>query len=171
MTGRETIFALSSGAGRAAIAVLRISGPAAQSIVAALAGPCPPPRRFAVRTLRTPDGGEAIDKAGVIWLPAPATATGEDMAEFHIHGSEAVASHLFRVLSGFDGVRLAEPGEFTRRGFINGKLDLVEAEGTLRPACGADRGAAAPGHAAVSWRLECDYRNVAEQVDRVARGS
>ncbi|MGL4295756.1 MAG: tRNA uridine-5-carboxymethylaminomethyl(34) synthesis GTPase MnmE, partial [Aestuariivirga sp.] len=127
MTGRETIFALSSGAGRAAIAVLRISGPAAQSIVAALAGPCPPPRRFAVRTLRSPDGGEAIDKAGVIWLPAPATATGEDMAEFHIHGSEAVASHLFRVLSGFEGVRVAEPGEFTRRGFINGKLDLVEA--------------------------------------------
>ena len=129
MTGRDTIFALSSGAGRAAIAVLRISGPAAQSIVAVLAGSCPPPRHFAPRTLRSPDGGEAIDKAGVIWLPGPATATGEDMAEFHIHGSEAVASHLFRVLSGFDGVRLAEPGEFTRRGFINGKLDLVEAEG------------------------------------------
>jgi tRNA modification GTPase len=79
--------------------------------------------------LRSPGGGEAIDRAGVIWLPGPATATGEDMAELHIHGSDAVASLLFRILSSFDGVRMAEPGEFTRRGFINGKLDLVEAEG------------------------------------------
>lgn len=128
MTAADTIYALSSGAGRAAVAVVRLSGPASSTAIQSLAGDLPPPRRFVRRALRSADG-ERFDMAGVLWLPGPGTATGEDMAEFHIHGSQAVAAALFRALAALPGLRPAEAGAFTRRSFVNGKLDLVEAEG------------------------------------------
>ena len=124
----DTIFALSSGAPPAAIAVVRISGPKAGEAVEAMCGAVPDPRRASLRTLR--DGkGDALDKALVLWFPGPRTATGEDLAEFHCHGGRAVVTAVERALGEIDGVRRAEPGEFTRRAFANGVIDLAEAEG------------------------------------------
>lgn len=123
-----TIFALSSGQGRAGVAVLRVSGPQAGKVVEILAAPLPKPRKAALRKIRHPNG-EIIDEGLVLWFPAPGSATGEDLAEFHVHGAPAVVRLLIEVLSAQDGLRLAEPGEFSRRAFANGKLDLVEVEG------------------------------------------
>ena len=129
MTG-ETIFALSSGGARAAIAVVRVSGPAAGDALARIGGaPLPEPRRAALRRFRQPETGEAIDRGLALWLPAPGSATGEDMAEFHVHGGPAVLAALTDALAGVPGLRPAEPGEFTRRAFGAGRLDLTEAEG------------------------------------------
>ena len=122
----DTIYAAATAAGRAAVAVVRVSGPAARAAVKALAGKSPRPRLAALRTLSS-DGGP-IDQALVLWLPGPASYTGEDSAEFHVHGGPAVVSSLLEALRGL-GLRLAEPGEFTRRAFENGKLDLAQAEG------------------------------------------
>ncbi len=125
--GQQTIFALSSGRLPSAIAVVRVSGPQSAAVVAALAGQLPVPRMATRRVLR--DGRQQpIDEALVLWFPAPASATGEDVAEFHVHGGRAVLAALFAALSAFEDVRAAEPGEFTRRAFENGKLDLTEAE-------------------------------------------
>src|SRR5213083_435 len=124
----QTIFALSSGRPPSAIALVRVSGPQAGKIVTALAGKLPPPR-MATRALLRDVGQRPIDDAVVLWFPGPASATGEDVAEFHVHGGRAVLAALFAALSGFADVRAAEPGEFTRRAFENGKLDLTEAEG------------------------------------------
>jgi tRNA modification GTPase len=124
----QTIFALSSGRPPSAIALVRISGSQAGQIVTALAGKMPLPRT-ATRALLKDVGQRPIDDAVVLWFPAPASATGEDVAEFHVHGGRAVLAALFAALSGFENVRVAEPGEFTRRAFENGKLDLTEAEG------------------------------------------
>jgi tRNA modification GTPase len=124
----QTIFALSSGRPPSAIALVRVSGPQAGKIVTALAGKLPPPR-MAARALLRDVGQRPIDDAVVLWFPGPASATGEDVAEFHVHGGRAVLSALFAALSAFEDVRTAEPGEFTRRAFENGKLDLTEAEG------------------------------------------
>jgi tRNA modification GTPase len=124
----QTIFALSSGRAPSAIAIVRVSGPQAAAVLAALAGKMPPPRtatRALLRDLRQ----QPIDDVVVLWFPGPASATGEDVAEFHVHGGRAVLAALFATLAGFENVRPAEPGEFTRRGFENGKLDLTEAEG------------------------------------------
>jgi tRNA modification GTPase len=123
----ETIFALSSGRPPSAIAMVRVSGPRAGSALAALAGKMPQPR-MATRALLRDASQQPIDDAVVLWFPAPASATGEDVAEFHVHGGRAVLAALFVALSAFENVRAAEPGEFTRRGFENGKLDLTEAE-------------------------------------------
>ena len=123
----DTIFAPASAAGRSAVAVVRISGPGTDAVIEALAGDLPDPRRASVRRLRDLQGAE-IDEALVIRFPGPASYTGEDAAEFHVHGSPAVARALFDALAEL-GVRLAEPGEFTRRAFENGKLDLAQAEG------------------------------------------
>ncbi len=129
MTG-DTIFALSSGGARAAIAVVRVSGPAAGDALARIGGaPLPEPRRAALRRFRQPETGEAIDRGLALWLPAPGSATGEDMAEFHVHGGPAVLAALTDALAGVPGLRPAEPGEFTRRAFEAGRLDLTEAEG------------------------------------------
>ena len=133
MTPRDTIVALSSGAGKAGIAVIRASGPGAGACIRHLAGGAVPPRRAVLRALRDgpgsePDGG-TIDSGLVLWLPGPGSATGEDVAEFQVHGSPAVVGKLLAVLCGLDGVRPAEPGEFTRRAFENGRMDLSEAEG------------------------------------------
>lgn len=123
----DTIFAPATAAGRAAVAVVRVSGPRAHVAVRALAGDLPAARRASVRCLYDSEGIE-IDRALVLWFPAPASYTGEDCAEFHVHGGTAVVGALLRALAGLD-LRLAEPGEFTRRAFENGKLDLAQAEG------------------------------------------
>jgi tRNA modification GTPase len=123
----QTIFALSSGRPPSAISIVRVSGAQAETALVSLAGRTPAPR-MAVRVLLRDAGQQPIDDAVVLWFPAPASATGEDVAEFHVHGGRAVLAALFAALSGFENIRAAEPGEFTRRAFENGKLDLTEAE-------------------------------------------
>src|SRR3981081_882367 len=125
---QQTIFALSSGRPPSAISIVRVSGPQAGAALTALAGTTPAPR-LATRALLRDSHQAPIDDAVVLWFPGPASATGEDVAEFHVHGGRAVLAALFTALSGFENVQPAEPGEFTRRGFENGKLDLTEAEG------------------------------------------
>src|SRR6195952_3713920 len=124
----QTIFALSSGRLPSAIAMVRVSGPQAGPLLKSLGGKIPP-ARVATRALLRDVGQRPIDDAVVLWFPGPASATGEDVAELHVHGGRAVLAGLFAVLSAFEDVRPAEPGEFTRRAFENGKLDLTEAEG------------------------------------------
>lgn len=124
----DTIFALSSGAPPAGIAVIRISGSAAGSALDRLAGKLPPPRRAVLAGLADRDG-VLLDKAMVLWLPGPGTATGEDCAELHLHGGRAVVAAVEQALAKLPGFRRAEPGEFTRRAFANGRIDLAEAEG------------------------------------------
>lgn len=126
---RDTIYALASGLGRAAIAVLRLSGPNVRSIVAAIAGKQPEPRRAQLRSFKDPSTKTEIDRGLALFFPAPGSFTGEDCAEFHIHGGPAVAAAMIRALASFETTRPAEPGEFTRRAFENGKLDLTEVEG------------------------------------------
>jgi tRNA modification GTPase len=124
----HTIFALSSGRPPSAIALVRVSGPQAGALLSSIAGKMPVPR-LATRSLLRDANQQPIDDAVVLWFPGPASATGEDVAEFHVHGGRAVLAALFAALSCFADVRAAEPGEFTRRAFENGKLDLTEAEG------------------------------------------
>src|SRR5271169_5958629 len=124
----QTIFALSSGLPPSAIAMVRVSGPQAGSALTSLAGKMPSPR-MASRVLLRDAAGHPIDDAVVLWFPGPASATGEDVAEFHVHGGRAVVAALFAALSALPEMRPAKPGEFTRRAFENGKLDLTEAEG------------------------------------------
>src|SRR5215471_16745586 len=124
----QTIFALSSGRPPCAIAIVRVSGAEAGEVLTRLAGELPR-ARLAHRVLLRDAIGQAIDDAVVLWFPGPASATGEDVAELHVHGSRAVLVSLFASLSSIKNVRPAEPGEFTRRAFENGKLDLTEAEG------------------------------------------
>lgn len=124
----DTIFALSSGSPPAAIAVVRVSGPQAGDVMRILAGHLPEPRRAGTCDLIDTEG-EVIDRALVLWLPGPGTVTGEDVAEFHLHGGRAVVSGLEQVLETMPGLRRAGPGEFTRRAFANGRIDLAEAEG------------------------------------------
>lgn len=129
MSASDTIFAPASGAGRSAISVIRISGPATEAGLYALSGPRPEARRAVVRPLRHPHTGEILDRALVLWLPGPASFTGEDMAELHIHGGIAVRAAVIAALGDLDGFRPAEPGEFTRRAFLNGRMDLTAVEG------------------------------------------
>ena len=124
----ETIFAPATAAGRAAVAVMRISGPDARRAATLLAGGLPPPRVAQRRRLVDPQSGEQLDDGLVLWFPAPRSTTGEDVAELHLHGSRAVLAAVMQALARL-GLRLAEPGEFTRRAFENGKLDLAQAEG------------------------------------------
>src|SRR4051812_39371372 len=123
----QTIFALSSGRPPNAISLVRVSGRQAGALLASLAGKIPAPRVATRVTLRDADQ-QPIDDAVVLWFPGPASATGEDVAEFHVHGGRAVLAAVFAALSAFAEVRAAESGEFTRRAFENGKLDLTEAE-------------------------------------------
>lgn len=124
----QTIFALSSGRAPSAIAIIRVSGPQTRLAVERFCGKLPAPRLAQFATLRDLDGG-ALDESVTLWFPAPHSATGEDVAEFHVHGGRAVIAAMFDALGAIDGLRPAEPGEFTRRAFENGKLDLTEAEG------------------------------------------
>lgn len=123
----DTIYALASARGKAGVAVLRLSGPSAHAAVKQLAGRLPEPRRATLCTLAW--DGDELDRALVLTFAAGASFTGEDVAELHLHGSEAVVQSVLRVLSGMDGLRLAEPGEFTRRAMENGCLDLAQVEG------------------------------------------
>ena len=126
----ETIFAPATAPGRAGIAVVRISGPAAADAVARLTGTKPPPPRYAARArFCDPASGARLDDGLCLWFPAPASFTGEDVAELHIHGGRASVAALTAALARIAGLRFAEPGEFTRRAFENGKLDLTAAEG------------------------------------------
>jgi tRNA modification GTPase len=126
----ESIFALSSGGGKAGIAVFRLSGPAAAAAIKALTGIVDPePRRARRVKITDPAAGEEIDDGLLIWFPGPASFTGEDVAELHLHGSPAVIAAMAEIFSALDGFRAAEPGEFTRRAFDNGKLDLTQSEG------------------------------------------
>ncbi len=127
--GRDTIYALSSGNPPAAIAVVRISGPDAAQAVAALAGRVPEPRKASLAALRHPVTRETLDNALLLFFPAPGSATGEDVAELHLHGGRSVVAAVLRVLGQVSGLREALPGEFTRRAFENGRIDLTEAEG------------------------------------------
>jgi len=125
----DTIFALSSGAPPAAIAIIRISGCEAFAVVSALAGRIPPPRRASVALLTHPVNQEPLDQALVLVFPGPDSATGEDLAELHLHGGRAVVRAVEDAIGGLKGLRRAEPGEFTRRAFEHGRIDLNEAEG------------------------------------------
>jgi tRNA modification GTPase len=125
----DTIFALSSGRPPAAISIIRVSGPQARDAATQIAGALPEPRTAAVRELKDPLTGGLIDEALVLRFDAPASSTGEDIVEFQCHGGHAVVDALLGVMTSIDGLRLAEPGEFTRRAFENGRIDLTEAEG------------------------------------------
>jgi len=129
MADRSTIFALSSGRPPAAIAVVRISGPRAGLALEKLTGRIPQPRQAALVRVREPTSGEVIDEALALWFPAPASETGEDVAELQLHGGHAVIAGVLNALGAIEGCRMAEPGEFTRRAFENGKLDLTAVEG------------------------------------------
>jgi len=129
MTADDTIFALSSGQPPAAIGILRISGPEAGKALAGLTGGLPEPRVATLRNITNMVNGEVLDQALCLWFPGPNSATGEDLAEIHCHGGRAVIRAIEGALEQISGLRRAEPGEFTRRAFTNGRIDLAEAEG------------------------------------------
>jgi tRNA modification GTPase len=124
----ETIHACATAAGRAGVAVIRVSGPAAKAVLEALSGPVPPPRRAVLRRLHAADA-TPIDDALVLWMPHPASFTGEDVAEFHVHGGPAVIAAALTAIAATGKSRMALAGEFTRRALENGRLDLAQAEG------------------------------------------
>ena len=155
----DTIFALSSGAVPSGVAVIRVSGPGTREIVETLAGKVPQPRKTMLAKLRDPETKDVLDEALVLYFEGPSSFTGEDVAEFQCHGGRAVVSSLLSVLSRFSNCRPAEAGEFTRRAFDRGRMDLTEVEGLADlgafeqdlAACGAvelrSRGAQAIDHA------------------------
>ena len=159
----DTIFALSSGPLPSGVAVIRISGPDASLVCEALAGSPPPPRAAELRSLRDPGSGELIDKALVLFFATPHSFTGEDILELQVHGSRAVIAKLLDILASRATCRPAQPGEFARRAFLNGKLDLTSAEGladlidarteTQRRQSIAQAGGALARQAAI-WRQE-----------------
>jgi tRNA modification GTPase len=124
----DTIFALSSGRPPAAIAVVRVSGPRSRTALEALIGKVPEPRKATLARVRDPKSGEAIDQALALWFPGPRSETGEDVAELQLHGGRAVVGAVLTALGRLEGLRLAEPGEFTRRAFEKGQLDLTQVE-------------------------------------------
>ncbi len=128
MDGRQTIFALASGSGRAGIAVIRLSGPAASRALAALVGQCPPPRRATLRKIVDPINADVLDFGLILWFPGPNSFTGEDCAELHIHGGRAVVAAILQSLGALKDLRPAKAGEFARRALENGKLDLIDIE-------------------------------------------
>lgn len=167
----ETIFALASGAGKAGVAVIRISGPQAFEAAAALGGPLPPPRQAGLRTLRDPETGEILDDGLVLGFRGPASFTGEDTVELQLHGSVAVVRTVTGALAGLRGLRRAAPGEFTRRALTNGRLDLaqVEALGDLVAAetAAQQRQAIAALHGRVGRRAEDWKRRIVEALAHV----
>ncbi|WAJ28644.1 tRNA uridine-5-carboxymethylaminomethyl(34) synthesis GTPase MnmE [Antarcticirhabdus aurantiaca] len=124
----DTIVALSSGALPAGVAVVRVSGPAARRVAERLAGTLPEPRRASLRRIRD-EAGAMLDRGLVLFFPGPNSATGDDLAEFHLHGGRATVARFVEAATSLPGLRLAEAGEFTRRAFVNGRIDLTEAEG------------------------------------------
>ncbi|MEZ5873003.1 MAG: tRNA uridine-5-carboxymethylaminomethyl(34) synthesis GTPase MnmE [Nitratireductor sp.] len=124
----DTIFALSSGMPPSGLAVIRLSGPKSRFVLETISGKCPEPKRASLRKLRGATGS-LLDEGLVLWFPGPGSFTGEDSCEFHVHGGRAVVAAVLDTLNGFEGLRLAEPGEFSRRAFSNGRIDLTEVEG------------------------------------------
>ncbi|MEI6484740.1 MAG: tRNA uridine-5-carboxymethylaminomethyl(34) synthesis GTPase MnmE [Sphingomonadales bacterium] len=187
----DTIAALASGRPPAALAVIRLSGPAAFTAVTALAGRLPPPRRLSL--CRLTEAGALLDEALVAIFPGPNSASGEDLAEFHLHGGPAVVAGVLAALTSQPGIRLAEPGEYTRRAFANGRMDLAQVEGladlvAAETASQRDQALALAGGAlgrlADAWRSRCldilaeaeagldfaeDEADVAERLDEAAR--
>lgn len=130
MKEAETIFALSSGSGVAGVAVIRVSGPAVRSVLAAMVSGAPPRERVAtLRTIRDPESREILDRAIVLFMPGPRSFTGEDSLEFHVHGGRAVIRAVLSALGRVPGLRAAAAGEFTRRAFHRGRMDLTSVEG------------------------------------------
>jgi tRNA modification GTPase len=129
MRSDDTIFATASGHGRAAVCLIRISGPESRIMLERMTGRVPEPRRAVVRTLKDPTTGEPLDQALVLWMPGPGSFTGEDQAELQIHGGLATRAAVLRALGAIDNCRPAEAGEFTRRAFLNGRMDLAQVEG------------------------------------------
>ena len=124
-----TIYALSSGFGISGVAVIRISGPGAKKVISSLTkGPFPKPRLATLKKVCNINGSEVLDEGIIIWFPGPKSYTGEDMAEIHVHGSKAVVKALLNSISQVKECRIAEPGEFTKLAFQNGKIDLLKAE-------------------------------------------
>lgn len=124
----DTIFALSSGSLPAGVAVIRVSGPLTKAVLLRHCGALPAERKAVLRSIAS-ERGELIDRGLVVWFQSPSSFTGEDVAEFHLHGSIAVADAMLASIGAIEGCRLAEPGEFTQRAFLNGRLDLTAAEG------------------------------------------
>ena len=131
MSDLDTIFAPATAPGRAGVAVIRLSGPAVRMALAALTGQAktPGPRKATLTRILDWNSGEVLDQGLVLWFPAPCSFTGEDVAELHCHGGSAVVAAVLSSLGRRDDCRLAEAGEFTRRAFQNGKMDLTQAEG------------------------------------------
>ncbi|HST95625.1 MAG TPA: tRNA uridine-5-carboxymethylaminomethyl(34) synthesis GTPase MnmE [Microvirga sp.] len=129
MRSDDTIFATASGRGRAAVCLIRISGPESRTVLERMTERMPEPRRAVVRTLKDPTTGEPLDQALVLWMPGPRSFTGEDQAELQIHGGLATRAAVLRALGGIDHCRPAEAGEFTRRALLNGRMDLAQVEG------------------------------------------
>ena len=125
----DTIFALASGRPPAAVSIIRVSGSAAHRAAEWIAGKLPAARTAVLRELRHPQTSDLLDEALVLRFDAPASATGEDVVEFQCHGGRAIVDSVLAALTSVEGLRAAEPGEFTRRAFQNGKIDLTEAEG------------------------------------------
>jgi tRNA modification GTPase len=189
----DTIVALASGRPPAALAVIRISGPAAFTVVQALAGRLPTPRRMSLCRLRDPASAVMLDTSLVAIFPGPGSASGEDLAELHLHGGAAVITGVLTAVTAITGVRLAEPGEYTRRAFANGRMDLTQVEGladlvAAETASQRDQALALAGGAlgrlADAWRNRCldvlsqaeagldfaeDEADVAERLDEAAR--
>lgn len=130
MSGSDTIYALASGRGPSGVAVIRLSGPAAGAALRAMTGgELPAPRHAVLRTFADPETEMALDRGLALWMPAPASFTGEDSAELHVHGGRAVIDAVLAALSRIGDCRMAEPGEFTRRALTNGRMDLAQVEG------------------------------------------
>ncbi|MDX2089656.1 MAG: hypothetical protein SFX73_17505, partial [Kofleriaceae bacterium] len=125
----RTIYALSTASGKAGVAVVRVSGPEARAVLERMCPPLPAPRRVAFRTIRHPATCAILDQAVVLFFAAESSETGEDVAELQLHGSRAVVRAVLEALAAIPGLRLAEPGEFARRAFENGRIDLAAAEG------------------------------------------
>ncbi len=125
----NTIYALATGMGRSAIAVIRLSGPSTRAVIEAIAGAAPPPRRARPVYFRDPETKDIMDHGILLWFPGPNSVTGEDYAELHIHGGRAVVNHFLTMLNRFPGLEEAEPGAFARRSLLNGKMDLSQVEG------------------------------------------
>ncbi len=153
----DTIYALASAPGRAGVGVIRVSGPRARPVSEALAGSLPDPRRSSLRAFRSADGA-VIDQGLLIWFQGPHSFTGEDSAEFHIHGGPAVVAAMASALSDA-GARAAEAGEFTRRAFANDKLDLTEAEGLADLIDAETEGQRAQALAQMTGALKSVYAN------------
>ena len=129
MALRDTIAAVSTAPGLAGLAVLRVSGPAAAEVLTSLTGTTGQPRQARLCEIKHPASDEPLDRGLTLWFEGPNSFTGEDVAEFHIHGGRAVVAAVLDAILHHPGLRVAEPGEFTRRAFENGKLDLTEVEG------------------------------------------